>query len=881
MSIYTRIANLFRRRSLADEIDKEMLFHISERAEELELQGMSPADALLAARRQFGNMTSQRERTRDVDLLPWVESIGQDLRYGCRTLARSPGFTLVAITSIALGIGATTSVFSFGDALLLRPLPVPDAPGVVALGTVTPNESFGNLSYREFVEYRDASHSFAGLAALTLFPVGAAVTPGDTAEVRQAQAVNGGFFETMGVSPMMGRTFRSDEDAVPGRDRVTVLGYNFWKTKLAADPAAVGRKLRLNGIEFLVIGVMPESFTGVVQYRTPSLYVPLMMWPQLSGRSVEELLESRSARTLMVKGRLQPGVKPEQASAEVATIAQRLSSTYDKTNHNVSARVLTEFGMRMVQDQVQAGLAALLGVLAITVLLVACANVAGLLLSRAATRTREIAIRLAIGSDRLRLVRQLLTESILIGFAGGGLGLLFALAGTQFLRRTEVQSDLEMNSLISLDRRALICAMAVSLVSALLCGLAPALASTRADVVRGLKVLGSGGPSRLRFRNALVVSQIAASLVLLTVASVCYLAFRKPLMGDPGFRRDHLLVMTVDRSVSQANHSPRFFEQLVERAPEAAGVRRAALTSVLPMSFEPEAANVAPEGFELPKNSDGVPTFTATVDEGYFAVMSIPILRGRGFLASDRLESRPVAIVNDAFAERYWTRQDPIGKRVKVNGDWVEVVGVTPTGKYGWIAESPTEFLYLPLRQHPRERMTLVVETLGEPSAATAPMIDKIRELDADQPVYGVRTIEAYYQRNVVGTPSRLVEAIAALGLLGLALAMVGLYALVSYSVSTRTREIGLRLAVGADAGMMRRMVILQGVRLGALGVAVGLLISLAAQRLLLSALADAEADAIADFVTVPLLLAITAAASYLPAWRASCVDPMVALREE
>lgn len=551
--------------------------------------------------------------------------------------------------------------------------------------------------------------------------------------------------------------------------------------------------------------------------------------------------------------------------------------------------MLTELRARIEQSEVEGILAALLGALAATVLLVACANAAGLLLSRAQTRSREIALRLAIGSAQRRLVRQLLTESLLLAFAGGALGLAIAWGGIQFLKRIQVASDLPITATLQLDERALIAALIASLVSALLFGLAPALRSVNPDLAANLKATGSAesAPRRFNVRNLLVAGQVAASLVVLTVAMIVFLRFQKPIVGgEVGFRTDHLLLMTLDLSSTQedSGKTQRFYEQLVAKAVALPGVASAALTNVVPMDNDLVSVAIVPEGYSLSNNKEAVTVLGSTVDDHYLQTMRVGIVRGRGFLSTDDASAPRVAVINQELANHYWLGRDPIGKRFRLNGAGgppVEIVGVARTGKYTWIAEGPTEYLYLPLKQNPNRKLTLILESAREPDALAKPVREAVRELDAGLPVYNVQTMQAYVVRQVVGTPTTLLELIGALGLVGILLAAVGLYGLVAYSVSRRTREIGVRMAIGADSGIVTEMVLKQGLGLGLAGIAAGLVASYGVKTVLLANFSDLSTYALAYVILCPALLLVTVVAAWIPARRASQIDPMEALRCE
>ncbi|HLM98077.1 MAG TPA: ABC transporter permease [Bryobacteraceae bacterium] len=838
-----------------------------------------------------GEESAARPETRSVWVWAWLERLWQDLRYARRMLAKNPGFTMVAVLSLGIGIGANSAMFSLADALLLRPLPVLRPSEVVTVASHSTNTSFivdrlGWLSYREYLDYRANSKSFKGLVAFHLDTFGFSPAPDALPHMRMGMLVTGDFFRVMGVEPELGRSFRPDEDQVEGRDAVVVLGHDFWEKEFAADRSMIGRKVRLNGTDFTVIGIAPAPFTGMDTIVRPAFFVPVMMWRRIASSSGSNMLEARDQRVFTVKGRLRPGVTMAQAQAELGVIAKSLERTYPVTNRNQSVVLRTELEARFNQGQENVRLIGLLIGLSLTVLLVACANVACLLLSRARVRSREISMRLAIGAGRPRLIRQLLTESLLIALAGGVLGLGVASVGVAFFNRLTFESDLPVVLSVQLDQRVMLVSLILSLASTLVFGLTPAVQTTRTDLASALRTAGADAPGRKRLwgRNLLVVGQVAMSLLLLTVATLVFQAFRNDMAQGPGFRTDHRLLMSFDPRLIRYTdqQTKQFFQQVVERARAVAGVKSAALTYVTPMDGATlDGATILPEGYRYPPGQENVNLFSNTVDENYFRTLGVPIVRGRGFRTSDTAATPRVAVVNEELAKHYWPGQDPIGKRFRLdnqNGPWVEIVGVAKQGKYFWVGEPPSEFLYFPLAQKPEPRMTLVAESFGDPAALATPLREVVRNLDANQPVYDVRVMEEYFQNRAMAGPNLIIQTVAAIGVMGLVLAMVGLYGLVAYSASRRTREIGIRMAIGAPRGAVLRMVMRQGLVLGLSGVAVGLAASYGIAKVLTRVMAGMDADASAFLLVAPALLVVTMLAAYIPARRASMVDPMKAL---
>jgi predicted permease len=822
----------------------------------------------------------------------FLERIWQDLSHGCRMLAKNPAFTLVAVVSLAIGIGANCAMYSWADALLLRPLPVVRPGEVISVGTKVTLAGFTNLvnSYPDYRDLRDHNRSFESLAAFSDITVGFTTKPDALPQMKFGVLVTSNLFDAMGVTPELGRTFRPDEDQVPGRDAVAILDHAMWEQQFAADPAILGKKIRMNGIEFIVVGVTPDRFTGLSNLIRPAFYAPMMMSARLSANP--KALESRGARNLTVKGRLKPGVSMAQAQAELTTFAQNLQRAYPDTNKNQEMVVRTELQTRIDQDPIDAALSAMLLTLSAAVLLVACINVAGLLTSRAPARAKEMALRLAVGAGRTRLIRQLITESLLVALAGGLLGVGVGYLGVLVFRQIQIPSDLPITIDIQLNARVLVFSLAVALFSVLLFGLIPALQSTRLDLASAIKTgdAAASGRQRLWGRGFLVGSQVAVSLVLLTISAFMYRGFHRELAVSQGFRKDHLMMMSFDPGLVHYSdaQTQQFYKQLVERTRSVAGVKSVALTSAVPMSNDQDAAVIIPEGFQFPEGKDNVTVFGSRVDEHFFETMGVPLVRGRGFRETDSADATRVAVVNEQFAQHYWPGQDAIGKRIRVldpkdpNSPWVQIVGVSKTGKYLWIAESPTEFLYLPYRQNQRSRMVLVSESEGESASIAAPLREAVHGLDASQPIFDVRTMEEFYDMRVVSTGNTIMEIVAGMGVMGLVLATVGLYGLGAYAVSRRTREIGIRMAIGASRPAVLQMTMLQSLMPAFYGLAAGLVASVFVERLLKAVFpSHTRTDLAAYFWVVPALLAVTVLAAFVPARRASRVDPMTALRYE
>lgn len=886
-----RLRALFSRTRLDRELDDELRFHLEMQAEDNRKAGMDPVEAGRAALRSFGGVATIKEDYRERRSLHWIETVARDIRHALRAMRRSPGFALVAILSLAIGIGANTAVFSFADALLLRPLTVPRPNELLIVGWNDPfGESVGS-SYRDYIDVRDRSTSFEGLAAFTSQAAAFAADADDVPNLRIGKLVSADFFRTVGIEPQFGRDFRSDEDEVPGRDAVVILGHDFWMEWFGGDRSVLGRTVRLNGVEFTVIGVAPDGFAGLDQYRRYEFYAPLMMWPRL-GNAGQQPLVARDVRAVTIRGRLKSGLTLAQAQSELSVIAKDLERAYPETNRNRGIAVRTELQDRIAKAPPMLRLITMLITLAGAVLFVACANVAGLLASRAPMRAREIALRLAIGAGRRRLIQQLITESLLVALFGGIAGLGVGYVGMRMFGTFRFPSDVPMVANFEMDQRTLLVSLVAALVSAVLFGVAPALRSSGADLTAVMKTSDAGGFGQRRLgRTFLVGGQVAVSVVLLVVATVIYRGFQEQIRNGPGYRTDHLLTMQLDPSLARYNErqTQQFFEQVTERARLVPGVRSVALTARLPMDEKGNVAfSIVPEGFQLPDGQKDVPLSGAVVDEGYFETMRMPIVAGRGFRETDSAAGPRVAVVNETLGSRYWPGQDPIGKRFRLNdsaGTWVEIVGVARNSKYSFLIEPQRSYVYFPYRQSPQPAMSLLAESFGDPSALVAPLREVVRSLNPNQPVFNVRTMEEFYRMRVIVILNVIVGLIGAMGLMGLVLAIVGLYGLVAYSASRRTREIGIRMAIGAGRSDVLHMVLRQGAVLAVTGLTVGLLAGIAARRALRAVfrgdVAFSSWDIVPFVMVASTVLAVTLLASYIPARRAARVNPTVALRHE
>jgi predicted permease len=875
------------------ELQEELQFHVEMEERKNRLRDLDPAEAKRRARLQFGSVVSATEECRQQRGVSGIGNIAQDVRYAIRSLHRTPGLTAFVVITLALGIGMVSATFSMIDALIFRPYPVPHPSSVVSLVGTTHDSRFDDFSYREYLDLRDKTNSYDGVIAnATMETVGFSAEPEAIPRVKGGMMVSGNYFRVLGVEPSLGRGFRDDEDQVPGRDAVLVLGPDFWRHEFAGDPSVLGRTVRLNGKEFTVIGVAPETFPGMLIFGHPDFYMPLAMAQFFSTNRQKNFFEDRDDRELTVRARLKRGTTLQQAQNELSVLASNFEREYPKLNRSRGAAVHTQFEMRTRDDELNWKFIVIFVILSLAVLLVACTNVAGLLLSRARSRTREIAVRLAIGAGRFRIIRLLLIESLVLASMGGLAGITVGYGFVQWfhsLQNVIFNTDLPMAVPFRIDARILLASMALSGLSAIVCGLVPALQSTRTDLVKGLKSAEVDVPGRKRLwgRNVLVVAQVSASLMLLTASFLMVRGFEHSLLQGTGFAKDHLLMTTFDPRLVQYNatQTQQFYKVLAERVRQAPGVEQVALTQNVPLGGDFDGFAFVPDGFQMPRDRENFTSTMDTVDEGYFSTMQIPILRGRGFLASDTADAPRVAVVNEHFAKHYWPGADAVGKRIRLesrDGTPVEIVGVVQTIKYLNTFEKPLDFVYMPLAQHASPQMILMVRSSGDPLQLLPPVKEVVRTLDTNMPMMQTRAYEDLYLNQAVKGPEIAVKLVGTMGIVGLVLAVAGLYGLVAYNVSRRTREIGIRMALGAASSSVLRLVIGKGLVLVGIGTGIGLVMGFAVEKLMNFMLFNAGGvDLVAYLIVVPSLFLVTLLAAYIPARRAARIAPTQALRYE
>jgi predicted permease len=820
-----------------------------------------------------------------------METFRQDLRYAFRMLLKAPGFTLIAMLALGLGIGANTAIFSVFNGILWRPLPVKDSQQLVILASKPRAIDFPlQLSYPDFKDYRELKTVFSDLAAYVPNPVnfGAEGRP----ERAWAEMVSGNYFSMLGLEAARGRTFASDEGWIPGKDPLMVLSYKYWQKRFGGSPAIIGRTVQVNNHAFTIIGVAPESWRGAYYFLEPDFYLPLTALGTLDPAQADTL-DRRTATFLRVLGRLQPGVTAAQAMAAAEPLDRRLAQEFPEAHNSTSLLVLPELKARPEPGLTNFMSAAALVFMLLVglVLLIACANVANLILARANGRRKEFATRTALGATRGRMMRQLLTETVLLSAFGGILGLVFARWAALALMSVHIPTDIPLRLFdLRMDWRIFGFSFFAALITGMIAGLLPSIEASRTDLADTLKAGGrSGGAStgHHRFRNALVVAQVAVCLLLLACAGFFMRSLQNSAQVDMGFRADHTLMMTMDLGLQGYNEErgQQFYKQLSERVRSLPGVRDAAIGGYIPMGYDSSLLNIFPEGQVVDDKTKTESAFDDEVQPDYFRTAGTPVIQGREFTDADSASGPKVAIVNEAFAKKIWPGENPVGKsfRTKKDGPTIQVVGVTRTGKYLFLYETPQLFVYLPLAQSYLSGANLFVYTESDPQQLVAAVREQISQLDASLPVFGVNTMDAHVKYGKPLLPARLsAMLVGAFGLLGLVLASVGVYGVVSYSVSQRTQEIGIRTALGAQRSNVLAMVLKQGMSMALIGTAVGIVLSFLLFRGLSSVLYGVKST---DFVTLgavsAILLAVAFAASYVPALRATRVDPVVALREQ
>ncbi len=814
-----------------------------------------------------------------------------DVRNAVRSLRRSPGFAIATILTLALAIGANTAMFSFGDATAFRPLDVPRPGEIVRVFSATKEVPYGRHSVADYIDYRDRTTSLAGTVAYGSVLAAVSRHRDEIPRLFGAWAVSGNFFSVLEVQSSLGRGFVSEDDK-PGAKPVAVISHSLWKRHFESDPAVLGTPMILGQREFTIVGIAPERFAGTELFFHPDFYVPLSMIREVQASISEDVLTNRSNRWLTILGRLKQNADVDTANAEIVTLARALEQTYPDTNKGRTAQVLTEVSARGKLDTMgYQGAAVALGIVGL-VLLIACANVANLMLSRAAGRTREFAVRLAIGASRGQLIRQLLTESLLLASAGGLLGILLASAGIQFLSQALAASfamtDMPISMDARIDTRVLLFTLVASVATGLLFGLTPSLQSSRLNLVPALKTSVTIGHRRRWFtqRHALVTCEITLAVVVLTVAGMSIRGFVAKQRADPGFRTDHVLLMSFNPGLVKysEDETRRFYKEVVDRTKTLPGVLSVGLSEFIPLGFNGGASAVVIDGYEMPTGQNQLSIGRNTVDSGYWGVMRTPIVRGRLFDERDTSSSPAVTIVNETMARRYWPKQDAIGRIVHLrdrNGPALQVVGIVKDGKYTFLGEPPQPFMFMPASQRFRSMMTMVVLGAGDPSTLAAPIRAQLQEFGSNVPVFDVRTYDDLFQSRALLFSRLTTQVFTWLGLLAMVLAAVGLYSVIAYLTALRTREIGIRTAVGADRRTILLLIGRQAIPMIAPGLVAGAALAYFTMPFFAVPFDFSPHDPAMLTAVVILFAGIALVAALVPARRAARVDPLVALRYE
>jgi putative ABC transport system permease protein len=883
-AIRLRLRTLARRRQLDRDLEEELRFHLAMREETYREAGLAPDEARDATRRRFGNTTTLKEACRDMWTFASFETLAQDVRYGVRTLAKNRGFTAVAVLTLALGIGANTAIFSVIDAVLLRPLPFPNPDRLVAVKTLNmrdPAES-PSVSYPDFEDWRAGSASFEAMAVY--HTRGFVLREGDEPVRVTGASVSADLFRLLGADAAVGRTFRPEEDR-PG-EHVVVLGDRLWRERFGADPSVVGRVVTLNDAAYTVVGVAQPGFKFPVDVERTDL------WTTIGDEGMSPtgmpMTAQRGFRFLDAIGRLRPGVSLAAAETEMAGVVARLREQYPDDDANLDVRLVAALD-DLVGD-VRAPLYVLFGAVGF-VLLIACANVANLLLARASARRREIALRSALGASRWRVVRQLLTESLLLALAGAAGGWLVALAGMRLLVAFG-PDDVPRLGNVGADARVLGFTLVAAVVTGVVFGLAPAMQTSKTDLTEPIKEGGRAGAGAggKRLRGALAVAEVAVALILMVGAGLLITSFWRLTHVDPGF--DPRGVLTLHVGLPEGKYSDPdatvLFENLRERLAALPGVRSAGMSFAIPFGTRRIGTDLEVDGHPVPE-AERPHVDCEMILPDYFRTMGIKLVGGRDFTTDDDAHGRPVVIVNETLARRFFPGEDAVGKRIRPDISSTddapamrEIVGVVGDVKYRGFAQEPVPIAYMPYGQMSiTNDLTVVLRTDGEPHGVAGAARDEVRAMESAAVVHTVKSLDEYVSASVA-YPRLDALLVAVFAGVALALALIGLYGVMSYTVTQRTHELGVRIALGASRRDVLGLVVGYGMRLVVVGMVAGLAGAFALTRLMASLLFGVSAtDPVAFGAVAVALAAVALAACYIPARRATRVDPVTALRHE
>jgi macrolide transport system ATP-binding/permease protein len=873
---------MWRRKQQEEQLAEELRAHLMLAEREQRENGRTRADAEGAARREFGNLALTQEMTREAWGWRWLADLRQDLRIGARLLRRSPGFSALAILCLTLAIGANAAVFGWIEGVLLRPYPLVKHEDRMFAMTATSRgtESTGDVSWPDFLDLQNSSRLAEAFVAEKI--TGATLNLGDRAETLVGSVVSANYFDALGVRPALGRGFRSGEDQGRNAHPVVVISYQSWRNRYHGDPGIIGQTMRLNNVNFAVIGVAPQGFYGTFVGYSFQFWVPASMQEKFDYTSTYKL-ENRGAPWIEGFVFLRPGVSLAQGQAELSAIANHLERLYPETNRGRSLKL---FPLWETPFNVAGDLGPALGIALIVtafVLIIACANVGNLMLVRAVGRRREMTVRLAMGAGRWRLLRQLLVEGLLVSMVAAACGLCVALWSRGLLVRIVQQRSATVYLEGQLDWRVFLAVAGICLLATVLFTLAPALQGGKSDLAAALRVESTGvvgGRRRASLRSVLVAVQVALSFLLLVSASLVLLSLQRMRSSSPGFSPNvlstHLGIPIQSYSLEQAKN---FQDELLDRVQALPGVESAAYARLVPFEFIPySSAPLAIDGYVAPPDEQ----LTGEYDEispGYFATMGIPLISGRDFTRADDQTGAPVCIVNARLAELYWRDKDPVGERLQAGGQWMQVVGVAAVSKYRNFLEPAQPFFYVPLRQHFNRGVQLVLRTSLPLPSASAAIASQIWALDAGIPLYETITMREQIERTN-SSQHVAVSLLVTFGGVALVLAAIGLYGVMSYAVSQGRREWGLRMALGAHPGDLIRLVMKRGMVLTALGMAVGAATAWGTTRLLGYLLYQVSPrDAWSFGVACAVLTVVAVAACWGPAWRAARTDPLRALQ--
>ncbi len=810
----------------------------------------------------------------------------QDLRFAVRRLAKRPGFTLIALLSIAIGIGANTAIFSLVNAIVFRKLPLDRPAELVEIYKATPGFTHGPISFPDLRDLeREGSDVFAGVAAFRLAFVQEDFAGG--VEALPAEVVTGNYFPMLGVPALHGRTLLPSDDVVPGGHPVVMVSYGYWQRRYGGDPAVVGREIRLNGRAFTIVGVAPRAFTGSLRGLSPAVYGPRMMVGQLNPGDDNEL-EARGNQGAFAKARLKPGVSRGQADLALVRLTRSLRDQYPgswQPDNKFVTVATADIIMNPMLDRVIVPAAILMMAVVGLVLLIACANLASFLLAQAADRRKEVAIRLAMGAERGRLIRQFLTEASALAVVGGGAGILLAAMILGWVEHADLPLPLPIALDLKPDGTVLVFSLILTVMAGLLFGLAPALQATKPDVAPTLKNEGAGGgrPNRYNLRNVLVVVQVAVSLLLLVGSALFLRSFRARLDIDPGFGARPAAVINVQASTAlrAEDRGSGFFRSLRQELLALPGVEAVGLTGDLYLSpLNNSQVDVTVPGVDPPPGRPGHPIYSTRVDEGFFNAVGVRIVEGRTFQESDR-DGPPVVIVSEAFGRRFWPGRSALGQVFRVDTVQQTVVGVAADAKVNSLGEDLTPFLYRSYEQRPNSGMEVVIRTAGIADGFVAKAVAVVRRLDPEAQIVEAKTLERHLSAMLL--PHRLAAwIISAFGALALLLASIGLFGVVSYAVSTRSREVGIRMALGAEPQGVVRLLMGSGLQLVVVGTVIGLGLALVAGRALSGVLYGVQSMDPVAFVVAPVVLILVAVlAAWLPARRAIHLSPVRSLKSD